>query len=220
VLGRTHLSSSENRPGAKLDAHDATDATAGLRDGAIVAPAMSDPDRELVGRVAVGDRGAFDVLLRRHYDRIYRVAWHLTGSRTEAQDITQDVCCTLVEKIGSFKGEAKFTTWLMGIVVNASRDHHRRGATWSRVKKSLSVLAGLTRSPDGRDLYQQSWIASSLARLDPLLRDTVVLVAGEDMSHGEAALALGVAESTISWRMHEARKRLGDESLTESSDVV
>ena len=82
------------------------------------------------------------------------------------------------------------------------------------------MLAGLTRSPDGRDLYQQSWIASSLARLDPLLRDTVVLVAGEDMSHGEAALALGVAESTISWRMHEARKRLGDESLTESSDVV
>src|SRR5262245_8935688 len=104
------------------------------------APAMLDPDRELVERARAGDRGAFDSLLRRHYDRIYRVAWRLTGSRTEAQDIAQEVCCTLVEKLGSFRGEAKFTTWLMGIVVNASRDHHRHGATWTRVKDSLAVL--------------------------------------------------------------------------------
>jgi RNA polymerase sigma-70 factor, ECF subfamily len=174
--------------------------------------APPDPDADLVARATAGDRVAFDALLRRHYDRIHRLAWRLTGSRTEAQDVAQEVCCTLVERIASFKGEARFTTWLFGIVVNASRDSRRRGAVWSRVSASLSVLAGLARSPDGRDLYRQAWIASGLARLDPLLRDTVVLVVGEDMNHAEAGIALGVAESTVSWRMHEARKQLGGQS--------
>lgn len=167
-----------------------------------------DPDRDLVDRAAGGDRHAFEALLRQHYDRIHRVAWRLTGSRSQAEDIAQDVCCTLVEKIGSFKGESKFTTWLTGIVVNACRDHRRRGLTLLRLRERLSVLAGLAPPPDGRDAYRRSWLASELARLDPLLRDTVVLVVGEDLTHAEAARALGVAESTVSWRMHEARRQL------------
>jgi RNA polymerase sigma-70 factor (ECF subfamily) len=168
----------------------------------------ADPDRDHVDRAVAGDRDAFEALLRRHYDRIHRVAWRLTGSRAQAEDIAQDVCCTLVEKIGSFKGEARFTTWLTGIVVNACRDHRRRGLTLGRLRERLSVLAGLAPSPDGRDAYQRSWIASALGQLDPLLRDTIVLVVGEDLTHAEAARALGVAESTVSWRMHEARRQL------------
>jgi RNA polymerase sigma-70 factor (ECF subfamily) len=167
-----------------------------------------DPDRGLVDRALDGDRDAFESLLRRHYDRIHRVAWRMTGSRADAEDIAQDVCCTLVEKIGTFKGEARFTTWLMGIVLNGCRDHGRRRATWTRAKERLSVLAGLASLPDGRDLYRRSWLASELARIDPLLRETIVLVIGEDMTHAEAARALGVAESTVSGRMHEARRRL------------
>ena len=197
-----------------------TDVAATPHENAVRVSPVCDPDRELVERATAGDRGAFDSLLRRHYDSVHRVAWRLTGSRIEAQDITQEVCCTLVEKIGTFKGQAKFTTWLMGIVVNASRDFHRRRLRWSRVRDSLGVFAVLARSPDGRDLYQQHWIASGLAQLDPLLRDTVVLVVGEDMSHGEAARALGVAEATVSWRMHEARKRLGGQMFAETSNVV
>ena len=167
-----------------------------------------DPDRELVERASSGDRDAFEALLRRHYDRIHRIAWRLTGSGADADDIAQEVCCTLVEKIGGFKGEAKFTTWLTGIVVNACRDHRRRGVTLIRLRERLSVLAGLAARPDGRDAYRRSWLASELARLDPLLQDTVVLVVGEDLTHAEAARALGVAELTVSWRMHEARRQL------------
>jgi RNA polymerase sigma factor (sigma-70 family) len=169
---------------------------------------VRDPDRDLVDRAVGGDRDAFESLLRRHYDRIHRVAWRMTGSRSHAEDIAQDVCCTLVEKIGGFKGEAQFATWLTSIVVNACRDHRRRGLTLARLRDHLSVLADLAARPDGRDAYRRSWLASALARLDPLLRDTVVLVVGEDLTHAEAAHALGVAESTVSWRMHEARRQL------------
>jgi DNA-directed RNA polymerase specialized sigma24 family protein len=80
------------------------------------------------------------------------------------------------------------------------------------------VLAGLAARPDGRDAYRQSWLASELARLDPLLRDTVVLIVGEDLTHAEAARALGVAESTVSWRMHEARRQLTPQTAKDIPD--
>ena len=178
----------------------------------------SDPDRELIEGATTGNSAAFETLLRMHYDRIHRIAWRLTGSGADAEDIAQDVCCALVEKLGTFKGEARFTTWLTGIVVNACRDHRRRGLTLARLRGRLSVLAGLAPPPDGRDRYRQSWLASELARLEPLLRDTVVLVVGEDLTHAEAARALGVAESTVSWRMHEARRQLTPRWTKDVSD--
>lgn len=190
-----------------------------LRLVAVVEPSSDGtPDLELAARAAAGERTAFEMLLRRHYDRMHRVAWRLTGSSADADDVVQDVCCALVEKIGSFKGEAKFTTWLIGIVMNACRDHHRRRRTLDHFRTGLSVLARLAGGPDGRDLYQRAWMASELSRLDPATRETIVLVIGEDMTHREAAQALGVAESTVSWRMHEARRTLSLRSLKEVSD--
>jgi RNA polymerase sigma-70 factor (ECF subfamily) len=148
------------------------------------------------------------LLLERHYDRIHGLAWQLTGSRADADDIAQDVCCALVERIGSFRGEARFTTWLCGIVFNACRDHHRRRRSFSGFAQRLSVLAGLTRGPDGRDLHDAMWVKSAVAGLPAAYRDTVVLVAGQQLTHAEAAAILGVAEATVSWRMHEARRML------------
>jgi RNA polymerase sigma factor (sigma-70 family) len=166
-------------------------------------------DDDLVSLATHGNRAAFEALLRRHYDLMHRVAWRMTGSQTDAQDICQDVCCALVERIASFRGEAKFTTWLIGIVRNACLDHHRRHSTLTRLKGHLAVLAGMAALPDGRDLFRRTWLASELARLSPLLRETVVLVAGEGLTHAEAAIALGVTESTVSGRMHEVRRQTG-----------
>jgi RNA polymerase sigma-70 factor (ECF subfamily) len=85
-----------------------------------------------------------------------------------------------------------------------------------RLTKQLGVFALLAPSPDGRDLHARAWLASALSRLDPALRATIVLVAGEDMSHAEVANALGVAESTISWRMRQARRLLAAEPEEEA----
>lgn len=168
-----------------------------------------DPDTALVSAAAAGDRAAFGELLQRHYDRIHGLAWQLTGSRADADDVAQDVCCTLVEKIGSFRGEAKFGTWLCGITYNACRDLRRRRRSFKGFTERLTVLAGLVQAPDGRDAYDAIWLKSAIARLKPAYRDAAVLVAGQQLSHGEAAEILGVAESTVSWRMHEVRRLLG-----------
>jgi RNA polymerase sigma-70 factor (ECF subfamily) len=171
----------------------------------------SDPDSELVRAATAGDRAAFDALLRRHYDRIHGLAWQLTGSRADADDIAQDVCCALVEKIAGFRGEARFTTWLYGIVFNACRDLRRRRRSLSGLTARLGVLAGLARATDGRDLYDSIWLKSAIARLKPAYRDAAVLVAGHQLSHAEAAKILGIAEATVSWRMHEVRRILSAE---------
>ena len=173
-----------------------------------MADIAGDADANLVSAAASGNRDAFEALLRRHYDQIHGLAWQLTGSRADADDIAQDVCCTLVEKIGSFRGEAKFTTWLTGVVLNACRDFRRRRRSFKGLTERLAVLAGLAASPDGRDAYDAAWVNSAVARLKPSLRDTVVLVAGHQLTHAEAAEVLGVAESTVAWRMHEVRRLL------------
>jgi len=172
----------------------------------------NDPDSKLVAAACSGDRDAFAALLERHYARIHGLAWQLTGSRSDADDIAQDVCCALVEKIGSFRGEAKFSTWLTGITFNACRDWRRKQRSFWSFSEKLSVLVGLAAPPDGRDLYDAIWIESAVSRLKPALRDTVVLVAGQQLTHAEAAAVLGVAEATVAWRMHEVRRLLSREN--------
>lgn len=167
-----------------------------------------DPDADLVAGAVAGEREAFALLLERHYSRIHGLAWQLTGSRADADDIAQDVCCTLVERIGSFRGEARFTTWLCGIVFNACRDLHRRRRSLTGLVQRLAVLTSLARGPDGRDMHDAMWVKSAIAGLPATYRDTVVLVAGQQLTHAEAAAILGVAEATVSWRMHEVRRML------------
>jgi RNA polymerase sigma factor (sigma-70 family) len=173
-----------------------------------VAIGQDDPDADLLAAAQGGSRDAFEALLRRHYDRIHGLAWQLTGSRADADDIAQDVCCILVEKLGSFQGGAKFTTWLCGIVFNACRDLQRRRRSLRGLAEHFAVLASLARGPDGRDLHDAMWIKCAISRLKPVYRETVVLVASQQLTHAEAAEILGVAEATVSWRMHEVRRQL------------
>ena len=170
--------------------------------------AANDPDADLVAAAVSGDRAAFESLLRRHYDRVHGLAWHLTGTRADADDVAQDVCCVLVEKIGSYRGEAKFSTWLCGITVNACRDLKRRRRSFRGLADKLTVLAGLASPPDGRDLYDAVWLESRFAKLKPAYREALALVVGQQLSHAEAGAILGIAEATVSWRIHEARRIL------------
>ena len=171
-----------------------------------------DPDAGLVSAAVAGNRDAFEELLRKHYDRIHGLAWQLTGSRADAEDVAQDVCCTLVEKLASFRGDAKFSTWLIGVTVNACRDLKRRRRSFLGLTDKLTVLAGLSAAPDGRDAYDAIWLKSAIARMKPAYRETAVLVAGQQLTHAEAAGILGVAEATVSWRMSEVRRLLTSEA--------
>src|SRR5688572_26419866 len=165
-------------------------------------------DGELVSRALCGDREAFGALLERHYDFIYKVARRQLGSAADAEDIAQDVCVALVDKLRQFTGRSRFSTWLASIVINRCRDALRRRRSSQGLVDKYGVLRAMENADAADDERRSTWLAEALVSLDPSVRETVLLVVGEDMSHGEAAEALGCAESTVSWRMHVAKKRL------------
>jgi len=93
---------------------------------------MDVSDEILAEQSANGDGAAFSTLLARHYDGLFRLAFRLTGARDQAEDLTQDICAALPSKLAGFRGEAKFTTWLWRVAVNAAHDRRRRAATQAR----------------------------------------------------------------------------------------
>lgn len=165
-------------------------------------------DTELAMSARDGDRNAFRQLVERHYDSAYRVALRMTGSTADAEDIAQDICVALADKLGSFRGTSSFSTWLYRVVVNACKDHHRRRATSDRLHSDYAMVYEFSRADAADDKQRRGWLGEAIAGLEPGLRETAVLVLSEDLSHSQAGEVLGCAESTISWRMHEIRKKL------------
>jgi len=93
---------------------------------------MDIPDETLALAAAGGDRAAFEALVARHYERVYGLAYRLCGNRADAQDMAQDICAALPAKLRHWRGEARFTTWLYRVVMNAAHDMRRRHATRTR----------------------------------------------------------------------------------------
>lgn len=170
--------------------------------------ADTDTDVALASRAAAGDRMAFATLLERHYERIYRVGARVLGNEQDAADLAQDVCVGLVGKLSSYRGESRFTTWLYRVVANAALDRLRRDGTRRRKEQDFTEAEAVIRAGQAGGADETIWLRQALDGLGADLRATVILVAGEGLRHSEAAEVLGVTESTVSWRMHEARKRL------------
>ena len=169
---------------------------------------MDTPDETLASAAASGDRTAFGVLLARHYDRIFGLAFRLTGNRAEAQDLTQDICAALPAKLRGWRAEARFSTWLYRVVVNATHDLRRRQATRTRAADGWGDWEIARQDEMATQAQALDWLTAAMARLSPELRDTVALVLGEDLTQSQAAEVLGLSEGTVAWRMSEVKKRL------------
>ena len=169
---------------------------------------MNTDDNELAKRAAEGDSVAFQSLLERHYDTIYRIAYRFTGLRHDAEDLTQDICVSLAKRLRSFRGDARFTTWLYRVVVNAAQDLRRKETTANRLQAEFAELSDLNRASEKVTRSEIAWLYEMLDHIGEELRETAVLVLAEGFSHAEAADILDIKESTVSWRMHELRKKL------------
>lgn len=169
---------------------------------------MDTPDTDLARAAAAGDRDAFAALLARHYDGLFRLAFRLTGSRAEAEDLTQDICLALPGKIAAFRAEARFTTWLYRVAVNAAHDRRRRQASHARAADGWGDWELARRATAADTAEGLDWLMQAMAALPEDQRDTLALVLDGEMTHAEIGSVLGVSEGTVSWRVSEARKRL------------
>jgi RNA polymerase sigma-70 factor (ECF subfamily) len=176
-------------------------------------------DRDLVDRARQGDAAAFGQLVRRHQQRIHRLAVHMLRDRAEAEDVTQETFIRAYQALARFDGRSEPYTWFYRITINLSLNTIRSRKT-SRVagsaedprldammiEKRPSAMADPPGDAQRKELYGA--LCEGVDTLSDTLRTTLILVCIDGRSHEEASAILGAPEGTIAWRVHEARRKL------------
>jgi RNA polymerase sigma-70 factor, ECF subfamily len=176
-------------------------------------------DELLVERCRRGDMQAYALLVAKYQDRIYNLVLRLAGNPSDAEELAQETFLKAMEKIGQFKGNSRFYTWLFRIAANLAISHRRHGG---RVRfTSLSadegdgqaaVLAGRLASRREADPQAAAMSAESRGRvlealegLDEQFRLIVVLRDIEDMDYSQISEVLDLPAGTVKSRLHRAR---------------
>lgn len=190
-----------------------------------------DPDRELVeacqAKAPTGLEGAFRALYDQFKDRVYNVCYRITANPADALDASQETFGIMFRKIGEFRFESKFSSWVYRIAVNASIDHKRRSST--RALTSLEANTESSRDEvskyDVRDERIEMPIAaasrheleaeiqSAISRLSPKMRAITVLRYVENLSYEEISESLQISLGTVKSRLSRAHEAL-DRELT------
>ncbi len=167
-------------------------------------------DLELITKALDGDRLSFAALADRHYMTVYRFAFKWCRSREDAEDITQEVFIKLARKIHLYDRRSLFTTWLYRVTANCARDYARKNMKWRQNKLPDPPENGLIASPNPgpENNVVARGILKVVSTLPDKLKEAVLLVYGEGMSHKEAAQVAGCAETTVSWRIFQAKRKL------------
>lgn len=177
-----------------------------------VAPSLSDQD--VVERVRAGDTALFEILMRRHNERIYRTARAITGSEDEAEDVMQETYVRAFRGLPGFRGEASFSTWLTRIAVNESLARRRAGRRFASVEQfsidEEPIMTEGGHSPE--DEAARGEMARIVgAAIDGLPEESRLVIALRDiqgLSTRETAAALDLTETNVKVRLHRARREL------------
>jgi len=174
-------------------------------------PEVDALDADALRRHLAGDPGAFAEIVRRHRDRLWAVALRTTGDPEEAADALQDALVSAMRHAHTFRAEARLSTWLHRVVVNACLDRLRRKASRPTVPLPDDEH-GAAPPAGGRDDYDASDtaldISSAMATLSASQRAAIVLVDIEGYSVEDAASILGVPGGTVKSRCARGRARL------------
>src|SRR5262245_47272770 len=159
-------------------------------------------DEEIVAAVVAGDRAAFELLVRRHNQRLYRAARAILHSDDEAEDVLQQTWLDIFRNLHQFRGSSAFTTWATRITVNAAIALARKRPPIAEVTDMPS-----TDSPDDAVAASQlgKLLESTLAQLPQGHREVMVLRDVLELDTAETAALLGLTEEAVRVRLHRAR---------------
>jgi RNA polymerase sigma-70 factor (ECF subfamily) len=158
-----------------------------------------------------GDREAFRLLFEAYKDRVFSIACYSLGDKATADDITQQIFVKLFTRIGQFRGDSEFTTWLYRLVINSCLDERRRQRRLLPVAEFLPMSKRAYRkSPETG--YERREIAGSVREaiggLKPKMRLPILLKYIEGLSYEEIAAVLGCSKGTVASRLNRAHKAL------------
>ncbi|MBU0675541.1 MAG: RNA polymerase sigma factor [Proteobacteria bacterium] len=161
-------------------------------------------DHELFNQIDQGRDEAFGALLAKHYDTLFAFAFKYCRCRSNAEDILQESLLKISRNFHRFDRRHRFTTWAYRIVINTAKDLFEKERRERIKQQAFAEEIVQSTAPD--PLHEGLW--ELLDRLPQKLYDAVTLVYGQGLNHAEAATALGCAETTVSWRLYQARKKL------------
>jgi RNA polymerase sigma factor (sigma-70 family) len=169
---------------------------------------QTDEHAALVARVQRGDGAAFDALYARTVGRVYAVCLRLCADRAEAERLTQDTFVQAWQRMRSFRGDSRFTSWLHRIAVNTVlQDRRSAGRREARVRLATDdELADVAGRPQSTEL--QLDLEQAIAGLPFGARTALVLHDIEGYTHQEIATMTGLAAGTIKAQLHRARQLL------------
>lgn len=150
------------------------------------------------------DRTAFDRLIVEAIPAMLRFATRLCGNASDAEDIVQEALLRAARNWRSFRGDAKISTWLFRIVINAFRDQPVRGANGIEQDVAVSDIG------HGRAEAEEfgAIVVRHVSNLPPRQREVLVLIAFEQLSTANAAAVLGISEQSVRTNLHIARERM------------
>jgi len=176
----------------------------------------AEAERRLAAAAQAGDRAAFDQLILRHKQPLYRLVRRYVGDADDAYDILQDCFVAAWLALQRFDSRQAFAPWLRAIALNKCRDHARRRAA----RRGLSLLLGsermpLTGEPSASSLQPEEPEESRLRRLDEAIgalprfyKEPLLLTGFSGLTHEEAARQLETTTKAIEMRVRRARERL------------
>lgn len=168
---------------------------------------------ELVRRANDGDQGAYEILYRLHRDRIYGLLWRLSGGQHAlAEDLLQESFVRAWQKLGTFRGDSQFGTWIHRLAVNVALSDRR--TRLRRVEKEVALDEAVDRTAVGaRDVTadKSADLEKLIAGLPERARTVLVLYDIEGYQHAEIADMTGMAVGSSKAQLHRARKLLREE---------
>lgn len=169
-------------------------------------------DIELCRLADGGNIAAFELIYERYHRRTYSLCLRMTSSPTEAEDLTQEVFIQLFRKIGSFRGDSAFSTWLHRLTVNQVLMHFRKRS----VKNERTSVDGEipeqmvrgTSNPNRMQVVDRIALKNAIAELPNGYRNVFILHDVEGFEHEEVARKMGISVGTSKSQLHKARLKL------------
>jgi RNA polymerase sigma-70 factor, ECF subfamily len=163
-------------------------------------------DEEVVGRVLGGETALFELIVRRHNQRLFRTTRAILRDDDAAEDAMQESYLRAFAKLDQFAGEARFSTWLTKIAVYEALGRLRRAKPEEELPDTMNTDDNPERTTYGREL--QSAIEKAVDGLPPLYRSVFVMREVDNLSVAETADCLGITEESVKTRLHRARTLL------------
>jgi len=174
-------------------------------------------DEEVVARVLAGETAMFEIVMRRHNQRLYRVARAILRNDGEAEDVMQDAYVRAYEHLDQFAGRAKFSTWLTRIAVHEALARHHRGNRYQELEPMseqegdpMDRFASLAPNPEQQASNSEirRLLEDTVEKLPDAYRTIFMLRDVEEMSTTDAADVLEITEENAKACLHRARALL------------